>query len=226
MKKNILSIILFLFLSTSLQSHVDDYKNVKSLEYELFRNDKSIGYHNYKFENNENLFLVNSIIKFKISKLGIDIYKYEASSVEHYKDNQLVKFSSKTNQNKKIKNTDIILDKNQLLVSGSENKLTTSKKYPVGTWWNHEIIQAKAQISAISGRVIEQKVVFLGKEKIKLYGKTYDTLHYNFSSSDESLADNKKLNTDVWYDEKTKLWLKASFDKTGRWEYRLKNIFN
>ncbi|MDC0513972.1 DUF6134 family protein [Pelagibacteraceae bacterium] len=226
MKKNILSIILFLFSNTSLQSHVDDYKNVKFLEYELFRNDKSIGYHNYKFENNGNLFLVNSIIKFKISKLGLDIYKYEASSVEHYKDSQLVKFSSKTNQNKKIKNTDIILDKNQLLVSGSENKLTTSKKHPVGTWWNHEIIQAKAQISAISGRVIEQKVVFLGKEEVKLYGKTYNALHYNFSSSDESLADNKKLNTDVWYDEKTKLWLKASFNKTGRWEYRLKNILN
>ena len=32
----------------------------------------------------------------------------------------------------------------------------------------------------------------------------------------------KKLNTDVWYDEKTKLWLKASFEKSGRWEYRLK----
>ena len=54
MKKNILSIILFLFSNTSLQSHVDDYKNVKFLEYELFRNDKSIGYHNYKFENNGN----------------------------------------------------------------------------------------------------------------------------------------------------------------------------
>ena len=84
-------------------------------------------------------------------------------------------------------------------------------------------MQTKAQISAISGRIIEQKVVFLGKKKITLYGKNYDALHFNFSSSDQSLPEKKKLNTDVWYDEKTKLWLKAAFNKTGYWEYRLKN---
>ena len=110
-----------------------------------------------------------------------------------------------------------------LVITGSENQLSSPKNYPVGTWWNHEIAQAKAQISAISGRIIEQKVTFLGKEEINLYGKTYDALRFNFSSSDETLKANKKLNTDVWYDEKTKLWLKAAFDKTGYWEYRLKN---
>ena len=34
----------------------------------------------------------------------------------------------------------------------------------------------------------------------------------------------KKLNTDIWYDEGTLLWLKAAFDKNGYWEYRLKEI--
>ena len=58
---------------------------------------------------------------------------------------------------------------------------------------------------------------------IKLNGKEYTALHFNFSSADETLPDSKKLNTDIWYDEKTKIWLKASFDKTGFWEYRLKN---
>ena len=110
-----------------------------------------------------------------------------------------------------------------MIISGSQNQLTSPKEYPVGTWWNHEIVQAKAQISAISGRIIEQKVIFLGKEKINLYGKSYDALRFNFSSSDKNLPEKKKLNTDVWYDEQSKIWLKASFDKTGLWEYRLKN---
>ena len=135
----------------------------------------------------------------------------------------MIKFSSKTKQNKKIKNTDIIFDKDKLIITGSENQITSVKEYPVGTWWNHEIVEAKAQLSAISGRIIEQKVVLLGEEKLNLYGKIYDALHYNFSSSDETLPDNKKLNTDVWYDKKTNLWLKAAFNKKGYWEYRLKN---
>ena len=224
MKKKLLSIILFTIFCTQSFSHVEHYKDFKSLEYELFRNNKLIGFHNYKFERKDNYTKVKSLVAFNIVKLGINLYKYDAISVEEYKEGQLINFSSKTNQNKKIKNTEIKYDKakKELIISGSENQLNSPKEYPVGTWWNHELVQAKAQISAISGRIIEQKVIFLGKEELNLYGKTWNALRFNFSSSDESLPDKKKLNTDVWYDEKTKIWLKASFDKTGHWEYRLK----
>ena len=224
MKKHILSIILFLICTTPTFSHVEHYKNFNSLEYELFRNNKLIGYHNYKFERKDNNFIVNSVIKFEIIKLGVTLYKYDAVSKEEYRENQLNKFTSQTHQNKKIKNTEINFDrtKKELIITGSENQLTAPKEYPVGTWWNHEIVKAVAQISAISGRIIEQKVTFLGKKKLSLNGKTYNALHFNFSSSDKSLKDNKKLNTDIWYDEKSKIWLKAAFDKTGYWEYRLK----
>jgi hypothetical protein len=226
MKKIILSIILFLAFLSQTFSHIAHTKDFNSLEYELFRNNKSIGYHNYKFERNEQYLEVKSVIKFKISKLGVDLYKYYAVSEEEYKEDQLIKFSSKTNQNKKEKNTEINYDKKseQLIITGSENQLVVPKEYIVGTWWNHSIVQKEAQISAISGRVIKQKVTFLGKERINLYEKTYDALRFNFSSSDKNLPDNKKLNTDIWYDEKTKVWLKAAFDKTGYWEYRLKKI--
>ena len=47
---------------------------------------------------------------------------------------------------------------------------------------------------------------------------------FNFKSSDESLPESKKLNTDIWYEEDTYLWVKAAFEKTGYWEYRLKKV--
>jgi hypothetical protein len=226
MKNKFLSIALFLIFSTNVIAHSEHYKDINVLEYELFRNNQSIGYHNYKFERNENLLNVTSLMNFKITKLGLDLYSYTGTTEEEYQENQLINFLSNTNQNKKIKNTKIIFDKkiNKLIISGSENQLTSPKEYTVGTWWNHEIIQAKAQISAVSGRIIDQKVSFLGKEQINLYGKNYNALHFNFSSTDQSLPENKKLNINVWYEEETNIWLKASFDKTGHWEYRLKNI--
>ena len=94
----------------------------------------------------------------------------------------------------------------------------------MGTWWNHGIVKAKAQISAVSGRIIKQKVTFLGKETLNIGGKTYNTLHFNFSSTDQKLDKDKKLNTNVWYDEKTLNWIKASFKKKGKWEYKLVSI--
>ena len=38
-----------------------------------------------------------------------------------------------------------------------------------------KLVKAKAQISGISGRIIEQTVTFIGKEEIKIGNKTYKT---------------------------------------------------
>ena len=227
MKNFFLSIIIliFSFNSTLIHSHIGHYTNINYLEYELFRNDKLIGYHTYNFKRKGDLLRIESEVEFKITKLGVDLYRYQASSIEEYIGNKFTKFSSITNQNKKEKYVNINLNelKNELIIDGSSYKGPASVESIVGTWWNHEIIGSLAQISAISGRIIDQKVTFKGKEEINLEGKTFNTLHYNFSSSDPNLPENKRLNTDIWYEEKTNLWVKAAFNKRGQWEYRLKN---
>ena len=56
MKKILVSIILYFFLSTNSFSHLEHYSKVKYLEYDLFRNNDLIGSHKYEFlRNNENL---------------------------------------------------------------------------------------------------------------------------------------------------------------------------
>ncbi len=226
MKKILVSIILYFFLGASSFGHLQHYSDVKYLEYDLFRNNDLIGSHKYEFNRKKDKLSVKSVVNFKISKLGIDLYKYYAESAENYEKNKFYSFSSKTIQNKKNKYVNINLndEKNKLLIDGSSYKGDANINFMVGTWWNHEIVKAKAQISAISGRIIDQKVQFLGKKQIKLNGKNYEALHFKFLSSDETLPDNKKLNTDIWYDAKTLIWLKARFVKQGNWEYRLKKL--
>ena len=224
MKKILISLIVIFSINSQAIGHVEHYSKINYLEYDLFRNDNLIGYHKYDFIRKNDILSVKSEVSFKISKLGVDLYKYFASSEEVYKDNKFFKFSSKTKQNKKDKYVNISIDNTEdnLIIDGTSYKGRAKKDFIVGTWWNHEITLAKAQISAISGRIIEQTVTFIGKEQITIGDKTFDTLHFNFKSSDKTLPDNKKLNTDIWYDEKTKLWVKAAFDKTGYWEYRIK----
>ena len=226
MKKFILSIaIFFLFIVHSL-SHIDHYAKYDYLEYELFRNNKSIGYHKYEFNREGDALSVISEVSFKITKLGVDLYKYFAESEENYEKGIFKSYSSKTKQNKKDRYVNITANFNSehLMIDGSSYKGKADKNYIVGTWWNHEILKAKAQISGMSGRIIEQTVTFIGKEDVIINDKVYKTLHFNFKSSDERLPDSKKLNTDIWYEENTYLWVKAAFEKTGYWEYRLKKI--
>ena len=221
MKKFFLSLFFFLILSEA-NAHVEHYKNLNTLEFDLYRNNKLIGEHIYIFTRNDENLTVNSKINFQIKKLGVVLYKYKAEGTEVYKNSKLVSFNSKTNQNKKNKYVNLELKENDFLIDGSSFKGAVPTDYIIGTWWNHEIVKAKAQISAVSGRIIMQKVTFLGKETIEINGNKIETLHFNFSSTDKKLDKDKKLNTDVWYDEKSLNWVKASFKKSGLWEYRLR----
>ena len=224
MKKLLLSIFIFSSISFETFSHVGHYAKFNYLEYELFRNNTPIGYHKFDFKREGQNLIIDSEIKFKITKLGIDLYHYYAAGQERYNDGVFSGFSSETNQNKKEKYVNISIDTTDknLIIDGSSFKGKADKDFIIGTWWNHEIVQKKAQISAVSGRIIEQKVEFLGKEDVTFGDKTYKTLKFNFSSTDPSLSKDKKLNIDIWYEEGTYLWVKAAFDKTGFWEYRLK----
>jgi hypothetical protein len=226
MKNFLLSITIFLLFTFKSFGHVDHYANFNYLEYELFRNNKSIGYHKYDFKREGKNLSVVSEVNFRISKLGVDLYKYFATSNENYENGLFKSYSSKTKQNKKNRyvNIDYNPAEENLIVDGSSYKGKANKNFIVGTWWNHEIVKAEAQISGISGRIIDQTVTFVGKEDIKIEGKTYKTLRFNFKSSDETLPSSKKLNTDIWYEENTYLWVKAAFDKTGYWEYRIKTV--
>ena len=226
MKKFVLSIGLIFLFTLDINDHVDHYSKYNYLEYELFRNNKLIGYHKYKFQRKDDDLIIDNEVSFKITKLGVDLYKYYAKGVETYKKGVFSGFNSVTNQNKKEKYVNITIDQTDrnLIIDGSSFKGKVDNDTIIGTWWNHEIVQKKSQISAVSGRIIEQKVEFKGKEDVKIDDKIYKTLRFNFSSSDPSLSKDKKLNTDIWYEEGTFLWVKAAFDKTGYWEYRLKKV--
>ena len=219
--KNLIIILILIIYPFSAVSHVDHYKDLNRIEFNILRNNKHIGKHIFSFRKSDNKLFVDSEINFQIKKLGIVLYNYHVKGTEVYKDGKLIKFNSKTDQNGKKKYVNIKIKDNNLIIDGSSYKGEVPTNFLLGTWWNHSLVEAPAQISAVSGRIIKQKVTFLGKEEIKIGSKIYKTLHFNFSSTDKKLDKDKKLNTDVWYDEETLNWVKTTFNKKGKWEYKL-----
>jgi hypothetical protein len=216
--------IIFITLPLSSYSHTNHYDDLKRIEFDIYRNTKNIGKHIFSFEKNGEMLSVRSEIKFKIKKLGVVLYKYHVVGTEIYKDGNLVKFNSKTDANGKEKFVNLVYKDKEFLIDGSSFQGKVSTDFMLGTWWNHSIVKTNAQISAVSGRIIKQKVTFIGKDTIKVNGKNYEALHFNFSSTDEKLSKDKRLNTDIWYDSETLNWIKASFNKKGSWEYVLISI--
>ena len=223
-KKFLSLVIIFIIYSSynSASAHVLHYKNLNELVFDLYRNNQFIGQHIYLFNRDGQNLIVQNTINFEIKILGITLYKYFAKGQEQYIDGKFHSFSSMTKQNKKEKFVKIYKNEDQFFIEGSSYKGEAPKDFIIGTWWNHLIVKSNAQISAASGRIIEQNVKFIGKETIKINNEKYSALRFNFFSSDPSLSKDKKLNMEVWYDEKSLMWLKTSFDNDGYWEYRLK----
>ena len=219
--------LLTLFFITQLyfnqaSAHVLHYQKLNKLEFDLYRNNQLIGQHIYLFDRNGQNLTVHNKINFKIKVFGVTVYRYSSEGHEKYINGKLESFSATTNHNNKEKFCKIYKKKNLFFIEGSSYKGKAPEDFIIGTWWNHEIIKFGAQISVGSGRIIKQTVKFIGKETIKINNNTHTALKFNFSSSDPSLSKDKELNTNIWYDEKTLMWLKTSFEKTGYWEYRLK----
>ena len=215
--------IILLYFNPTL-AHVSHYQNLNKLEFDLYRNNELIGQHIYLFDRNGQNLTVHNKINFKIKVFGVTVFRYSSEGHEKYVNGKFENFSAVTNHNNKEKFCKIYKKENEFFIEGSSYKGKAPEDFIIGTWWNHSIIKYGAQISTGSGRIIEQTVNFIGKEKLVINNKSYTALKFNFFSSDSSLSKDKKLNTNVWYDEKTLIWLKTSFNKNGKWEYRLKNI--
>ena len=224
--KKLLTIIFifFIFFKNDSFAHVQHYNKIKYLKYDLYLNNELIGYHIFNFIKKNGILEVNGEGFFKVSKLGINIIEYKTTSQGIYKNNQLIKFKSNTIQNNKKKYVNIVLKDKKLNIDGSSFKGKTERSSIVSSLWNHEIVTKKKQISSISGRINDQKVKFIGKKKIIIKNKSFDTLNFHILSNNNKEIKDKKLNIKIWYDSDTLIWVKASYTKLGNWEYRIADV--
>ena len=84
-------VIKFLF-QVSVFAHTDHYKNIKSLEMEIFKNGKYIGFSNFTFKKNEKKFEVENTTKFEVKLMGMKIFSVFSKGLEVYENDQLIFF--------------------------------------------------------------------------------------------------------------------------------------
>ena len=224
--KKLLLLIFFLTYSFNGATHMAHYNKFNKIEMEIFKDGEVIGYNYYFFKKNKNETLVTNQIKFTVKIFGATVFEIEGYGEEKYIKDKLISFNSKTRQNKKEKFVNLKLneERNEFEIKGSSYSGKASTDNVVGNWWSHKILQSNSQISPISGSIKEQVVTFIGKEKLELYGTSYDVEHFKLTSKDMSIPKDKRLNFDIWFDKKNALILKVTYSRMGNWEYRVKNF--
>ena len=224
--KKLLFLTFLLIYSFNSSAHMAHYNKFNKIEMEILRDGEVIGYNYYFFKKDEENTTVTNQLKFTVKLFGATIFEVESFGEEKYIKDKLISFNSKTRQNKKDKYVQLKLNENEneYDIKGSSYTGSASLENIIGNWWSHKILQTNSQISPLSGSIKEQIVTFIGKEKIELYGKTYDVEHFKLTSKDMTIPKDKRLNFDIWFDKKNALILKVTYSRMGDWEYKVKNF--
>ena len=224
--KKLLFLTFLLIYSFNSSAHMAHYNKFNKIEMEILRDGEVIGYNYYFFKKDGENTTVTNQLKFTVKLFGATIFEVESFGEEKYIEDKLISFNSKTRQNKKDKYVQLKLNENEneYDIKGSSYTGSASLENIIGNWWSHKILQTNTQISPISGSIKEQVVTFIGKEKIELYGKTYDVEHFKLTSKDMSIPRDKRLNFDIWFDKKNAVILKVAYSRMGNWEYRVKKF--
>ena len=222
--KKFLFFIFLLTYSFNSSAHMAHYNKFNKIEMEILRDGEVIGYNYYFFKKDTDNTTITNQLKFTVKLFGATIFEVESYGEEKYIKDKLISFNSKTQQNKKDKYVKLKLNEEKYDIKGSSYTGSASIENVIGNWWSHKILQTNSQISPISGSIKEQVVTFIGKEKIKLYGKKYEVEHFKLTSKDMSIPKDKRLNFDIWFDKKNALILKVAYSRMGNWEYKVKKF--
>ncbi|MEY3131582.1 MAG: hypothetical protein RL704_436 [Pseudomonadota bacterium] len=214
-----LSYILF---PTIANTHVQHYKNLQRIEFDIYRNNDLVGYHKVNVKkkgDNTKEIITDILIEVKI--LGIKVHTYKSYGVETYKNEELIEFKSKTQDGSDNDYCNIkkISDGKYSFDGMTENKKyiyeLTEKFYPA-LWWNHESLLSNNYVLGQGCRNLKTKITFLNKETKKINDKNEVVNFYNIK------GDNLDIN--IGYTEKDLKWVDMKFTLKGDWEYKLKNL--
>jgi len=214
-----ISLILF---PTIADSHVQHYKNLQRVEFDIYRNNDLVGYHKVnvkKKSDNTKEVITDILIEVKI--LGIKVHTYKSYGVETYKGEELIEFKSKTQDGSDNDYCNIkkISDGKYSFDGMTENKKyvyeLTDKFYPA-LWWNHDSLLNNNYVLGQGCRNLKTQIIFLKKETKKINEKNEVVNFYNIK------GDNLDIN--IGYTEKDLKWVDMKFTLKGDWEYKLKNL--
>ena len=219
-------ITLGILFKINVYAHTDHYKNIKSIEMEIFKDNKYIGFSKFFFNKTQKKFEVTNTTNFKVKLMGVTVFSIISEGLEIYENDQLIYFKSDTVQNDKKKFVEVFFDEENknFKINGSSYKGTGNLENIIGNWWNHRLLQSDTQISPLSGSIKKQSVEFLKKEKIRLYENEINVEKFRLKSIDENLPKDKRLDFEIWYDKKRAMIVKIRYKRLGTWEYRLKNV--
>jgi hypothetical protein len=163
--------------------------------FDIVRGDDKIGTDTIDIERQNDIITVKVKTDVSVKVMYIEVYHYEHSCNETWKNGQLVAFKSHTNDNGTKHALDVTASPDKLSMDADGKHSDLPKTAAPVSLWSKDVIHQNDGFDPATGKRMAIKVTDLGEEVLTIHGTPHHTHHYK-------IADTLKgeFARDLWYD--------------------------
>jgi len=208
MLSKILLTLALLVLSTKALAADQEWR------FQVFLDDKEIGYHDFVLEELDNRQRLQSEASFEYRLLFVKLYGYEHENVETWSGDCLIGIESKTDANGKPFQVSGSLQGDRFVLSGTAGESELPSCNMSFAYWNPAFLQQDRLINVQNGEVLDIEVSEPELVQIEVRGVMQPAYRY--------LLDAGELKIELWYSENNE-WLALETEARGgrRLRYQL-----
>ena len=180
------------------------------LAYEVFRNDKRIGFHHMQFTRNGGEVKVDIHIELDVRLGFIPLFRYTHQNTEIWRDGVLRSLVSKTDNNGKPAFVDLALKEGSFLGRGSRFESGLALPIMSTSYFDPNFVRQQNLISSQDGRLLKVEVAYLGAEQVPDISGLVEAHRFRLTGD---------LKIDIWYTEDGR-WVRTEFSRGGMLSYR------
>tara|TARA_B100000029_G_scaffold316368_1_gene308782 strand:+ start:23705 stop:24373 length:669 start_codon:yes stop_codon:yes gene_type:complete len=178
-------------------------------EFEIYRNNKKIGFHKLFFQSIEDKIIVNTEIKMVV-KIGIiPVFNYIHKAEEVWINDKFIKAETSTKKNNRSFKLEAYRKENKIEIKSNKNIFVIDENSLITSYWHRNWLKKKVLFDSQHGKKRLINIEKKNFEEITTANGSIFAQKYKVTGTQDK-PNGKKIDYNIWYDEKGR-WVKISF---------------
>lgn len=182
--------------------------NVDTWQFDVYLDDKKVGYHTFEVIDQGGEKTVESKAEFNVRFLFITAFRYNHRNTERWSDNCLVEFEAKTRANGKRIEVEGERTDNGFRVVRADDTTQLPRCVMSFAYWNPDFVRQSKLINPQSGEYLDVQIEQLQPETLQVRGESVAATPFRLTA--------EKVELTVWYSDNDEWLALESVAKGGR----------
>lgn len=178
---------------TALPGKVDPAKDEQHWRFQVYVNDKPVGLHEFRLQQQGDQLLLSSAADFKYKLMFVTVYNYQHRNQEIWQDGCLARIDSSTDANGKDYAVTGEKGNDGFTVQGKQGNEVLPECVMSFAYWNPAFLQVSRLLNTQNGEYLEVTVSEPASDIVTIQGEEIPAQRYQLSA--------KKLELALWYSE-------------------------